>query len=81
MHGASARKTNRPRRSQTRLLLVLYAAGWTLAVLVATVTVLGLADYLIRYQDHGVRLMASLAVLVVAAWCCGTTGWRTSRGA
>ena len=28
----------------------------------------GLADYLIRFQDRGIRLMCSLSVLAVAAW-------------
>ena len=55
-------------RGQTRRLLVQFALGWTLATLTAAVVVLALADYAIRYQDHGIRLMASLAVLGVAAW-------------
>ncbi len=55
-------------RSQSWRLLVLYASAWTAAVLIAAVVALGLADYLIRYRDHGIRLMASLAVLLVAAW-------------
>jgi hypothetical protein len=55
-------------RNRARWLLALYAGGWTVASLVATLLVLGLCDYLIRFQDHGVRLMSSLAVLFVLAW-------------
>jgi hypothetical protein len=55
-------------RRQTRWLLVLYALGWTVASIGAAVLVLGLADYWIRFHDPGIRLMASLAIVAVAAW-------------
>ncbi|MEX0978050.1 MAG: hypothetical protein WDZ48_04325 [Pirellulales bacterium] len=55
-------------RHRARWLLLLYAAGWTVATLGAAVLLLGLADYWIRFQDHGIRLMCSLAVLLVVAW-------------
>jgi len=56
-------------RSRARRLLTLYAVGWTVAAVLAAVIVLALADYTIRFADPGIRLMCSLAVLVVAGWC------------
>ena len=50
--------------------LALYALGWTAAALLAAVLALGLTDYAIRFQDRGIRLMASLAVMLVLAWAC-----------
>ncbi|MEX0679012.1 MAG: hypothetical protein WD063_18200 [Pirellulales bacterium] len=57
-------------RHRARRLLALYAAGWTIAAVGAAALVLGLADYLIRFQDHGIRLMCSLAVVAVFGWAC-----------
>lgn len=57
-------------RSRARRLLALYAAGWTLGTVAAAILLLGLSDYLIRFQDHGIRLMGSLAVVAVFAWAC-----------
>ena len=70
-------------RSQARRLLTLYALGWTLAAVTASMLLLGLVDYLIRFQDHGIRLMCSLAVALVALgafrrfWLFG---WRRALG-
>jgi len=55
-------------RRQVRLLLVVYAVGWTMATITAAVLVLGFADYWLRFQDPGIRLMGSLAVVAVACW-------------
>ena len=57
-------------RTQARRLLVLYAAGWTCGTLLAVVLLWGLADYALRFQDHGIRLMGSLAVVLALAWAC-----------
>ncbi|HEV3136732.1 MAG TPA: hypothetical protein VGZ26_02490 [Pirellulales bacterium] len=57
-------------RRHARRLLVLYALGWTLGSLISAVVVLGLADYLIRFRDHGIRLMSSLAVVLTLVWAC-----------
>ena len=57
-------------RSQARLLLALYAMGWTVGLVAGTALLLGLADYLIRFQDHGIRLMGSLALVLTFAWTC-----------
>jgi hypothetical protein len=62
-------KIGQVRRRAWRLLAA-YAVSWTLTTLLAAVIVLGLADYLIRFQDPGVRLIASLAVLGALAWAC-----------
>lgn len=55
-------------RKRARWLLALYAVGWTIAVVGATLLLLGWADYWIRFQDYGIRLMCSLAVVLVAGW-------------
>ncbi|HEV3022364.1 MAG TPA: hypothetical protein VGX76_07845, partial [Pirellulales bacterium] len=57
-------------RGRARRLLVLYALGWIMFSAVAALLVVALSDYLVRFQDHGIRLMASLAVLVALAWAC-----------
>jgi hypothetical protein len=44
------------------------AACRTLAVVVAAAAVLGAADYLIRFNDRGLRLMMTGALTAVAAW-------------
>ncbi len=51
---------------QARRLLAWYGLGWVVACLLGTILVLGFADYLIRFQDRGIRVMCSLAVLAVA---------------
>ncbi|MGD9723695.1 MAG: hypothetical protein AB7O59_04920 [Pirellulales bacterium] len=60
-------KISRVRR-QARRLLVGYALGWTAAVLAVTLVALGLADYWIRFEDPGIRLMCSLLALAVFGW-------------
>ena len=55
-------------RRRARLVLILHACGWTVASVTATVLLLGAVDYLIRFADHGLRLMCSLAVVAVASW-------------
>ena len=59
-------------RSRVRRLVLLYALSWVVSGVLAAVVVLGLADYLFRFQDPGLRLMASLAALAVVGW----TGYR-----
>ncbi len=69
-------------RQRARWLLGLYALGWTLGIVLAAVLLVSLIDYLIRFQDHGVRLMASLAVLVALVWAVYRyviTGYARSR--
>jgi len=68
-------------RFQARRLLALYAAGWTFTVLALAVLLVGLADYLVRFQDPGIRLMCSLAVLLAFGWAAyrfGIASWGRS---
>lgn len=65
-------------RRQARWLLTLYALGWTVCLVVSVVLLLSIADYWIRFQDPGIRLMCSLAVVGMLAWACyryWLTGW------
>lgn len=55
-------------RSRVRLLLVLYGVSWVIGGVVAAMLLLGLVDYLVRFQDPGIRLICSLAVLAVFGW-------------
>jgi hypothetical protein len=65
-------------RGQARRLVVLYALGWTVAVMVGAVLLFGVVDFLIRFQDHGVRFIGSLALGLTFAWTCyrfGPVAW------
>ncbi len=55
-------------RSRVRRLLTLYGLSWIVGAVVAAVIVLGLADYLLRFQDRGIRVICSLAVLGALGW-------------
>lgn len=55
-------------RTRIRRLVTVYAVSWIVGAVVAAVLLLGLADYLLRFQDRGIRLISSLAVLGVLAW-------------
>ena len=55
-------------RARLRRLLSLYAVCWTVGTVLAAVILLGLADYVIRFEDRGIRVLASAAVLGVAGW-------------
>lgn len=63
-------------RSRTRRLLAGYALGWSLAAVVSTLLVLSIGDYLIRFQDHGIRSMCSLALAGVALWAAYRFWWQ-----
>lgn len=55
-------------RRSIRRLLVLYGLGRLLSVVIATIAVLALADYLLRIDDRGVRWICSLALLAATVW-------------
>ncbi len=55
------------RRKAARLSLI-YGASWVAGTLLAAVVLLGLADYLIRFHDPGIRALATLAVLLAVGW-------------
>jgi Domain of unknown function (DUF4175) len=51
---------------RARRLTLSYALCWFLSALVAAVGLLALADYLVRFDDRGIRAMCSLAALAAA---------------
>ena len=53
-----------------RRLVAVYGAGWTIAVVLSLVMVLGLIDYRLRLQDRGLRVICLLVVLAVVGWSC-----------
>ena len=55
------------RRKAARLSFI-YGASWVAGSLVATLVVLGLADYLIHFHDPGIRALATLAVVLAVGW-------------
>ncbi len=59
------------RRRQRRLLL-LYGLSAVAAAALAVVVLLGLGDFLIRFQDRGVRIIGWLAAVAALGW----TGYR-----
>jgi hypothetical protein len=70
-------------RFQARRLLALYAVGWTFTVVAVAVLLVGLADYLLRFHDPGIRLMCSLSVLLAFVWAAyrfGVAGWGSPLG-
>ena len=67
-------------RRQAARLVWTFGLSRFATTLVAVVLAAGLADYLIRYQDRGVRVICSLAALAAAAWALVRLG-QTVRGA
>ncbi len=55
------------RRKAARLSLI-YGLSWVAGALVATIGILGLGDYWIRFHDPGIRALSTLAVLLVLGW-------------
>jgi hypothetical protein len=64
-------------RRQARWLLATYAIGWIVACVGAAVLVLGTADFLIRFQDQGIRVLCSLAIVLLFAWAVVRFGLRS----
>lgn len=59
-------------RRRVRLMLVLYGLSWMVGGVLLATLLLGLVDYLVRFQDPGIRLICSLSILAVFGW----TGYR-----
>ena len=57
-------------RTHVRCLVVLYGLSWVVAAVLGAMIVLGLTDYLLHFQDRGVRVICSLLVLAALAWTC-----------
>jgi hypothetical protein len=55
-------------RRRVRRMAMIYGLTVVAAVLLGTVAALGLVDYLLRFQDRGLRIIASLAALAVCGW-------------
>ncbi len=53
---------------QVRRLLVVYGLSRVVSVLVAAAVVWGAIDCLLRFDDHGVRLIGSLTVVGLGVW-------------
>lgn len=67
-------KLNAVRRRVRRLTIVHGASRWAMVV-VATTVGLGLADWLVRYQDQGLRWMALLALTGAGGWAAWRFLW------
>lgn len=57
-------------RTRVWFLVALHGVSWIVACVLGTVIVLGLTDYLIRFQDPGLRAICSLLVLGALGWTC-----------
>lgn len=55
-------------RRRARRLLWVYGLGWISASVVGVALVLGFTDYLIRFQDQGIRVIFSLLTLATLGW-------------
>ena len=53
---------------RARAFVCLYAVSWFLATVGLAVLCLGLVDYLVRFQDVGVRLICFVLVCLIVAW-------------
>ncbi len=51
-------------------LLAVYGLGRTAATVMAGAIILGLVDYLIRYQDRGLRVLSTLGLVGILVWDC-----------
>jgi hypothetical protein len=51
-----------------RRLAVVYGLSWLVGGVLVAMLVLGVADYVIRIEDRGLRVLATLAVLASAGW-------------
>jgi hypothetical protein len=55
-------------RRRLRRTVAVYGLSIAAAVLLAATAALGLSDYLLRFQDRGLRIIASLALLGLLGW-------------
>ncbi len=55
-------------RRLSRVLVALYGVGLTVILAVAAAFALGLLDYLLRFEDIGVRFLSSLAIVAIVVW-------------
>ena len=62
-------------RRRVRWLLQLHALAWMTAAVLAVGVLLGGLDYLLHFEDRGIRIMASLAVRVTAIYFAWRRLW------
>lgn len=65
-----------------RRLVMLYGLGWAVAAGLGAALALGWLDYLLRFHDRGLRVMASLGLASAWIWACyryGYVAWRHRR--
>jgi len=55
-------------RRRVRLLVIVRGLSAILSALLGATILLGLTDYVLRFQDRGLRIMASLALLGALGW-------------
>jgi hypothetical protein len=55
-------------RRRVRRLLVVYGASRALAIVLPAIVILCGIDYLLRFEDHGVRLILSLGATALVIW-------------
>ena len=55
------------------------AACWTVATVLAAAIALGTADYLVRFADPGLRIMATFALVSAALWAVYRWWYKPSR--
>ncbi len=55
-------------RNRLRRLLAVYGLGWLVTAGLAAALAMGLLDYLLHFQDRGIRVIASLSVWGVVLW-------------
>ena len=55
-------------RRRVRRLLIIYGTSRALAIVLPVLVVLGGIDYLLRFEDHGVRMIWSLAAAALVVW-------------
>ena len=54
--------------SRVRRLLIVHAVCWIVVAALSAIVLLVAADYLLRFEDRGVRTMALMAVIGVTVW-------------
>ena len=55
-------------RRRVRRMVAVYGLSVVAAALLGTMAALGLIDYLLRFQDRGLRIIASLLTLAAFGW-------------
>ena len=63
-------------RTRAMRLLAVFGLGRVAATAMAGMIILGLVDYLVRYQDLGLRVLSSLALAGILVWNCYRYGYR-----